>query len=156
MDPLGKILPVEIDKPEGSVVLALPFPPSVNHCYGHAAFSIVYATKKMKDYKQEVLAIVSQARAQKQMPRAVINQPIMVTSFFYPPDRRRRDIDNYFKVLLDALTNAGVWKDDKLIFHKNSWWMGFTTKGNASVKLVISWGTQQWADSVRDVAIGNL
>ena len=30
----------------------------------------------------------------------------------YPPDARRRDIDNYNKALCDALTHAGVWEDD--------------------------------------------
>lgn len=28
------------------------------------------------------------------------------------PDRRRRDMDNIKKPLLDALTHAGVWHDD--------------------------------------------
>ncbi len=32
-----------------------------------------------------------------------------------PPDRRRRDIDNFTKVPLDALTHAGVWMDDSQI-----------------------------------------
>lgn len=33
----------------------------------------------------------------------------------YPPDRRRRDIDNILKCLLDSLVNAGVLEDDSLI-----------------------------------------
>lgn len=33
----------------------------------------------------------------------------------YPPDRRRRDIDNILKCLLDSLVNAGVMEDDSLI-----------------------------------------
>lgn len=33
----------------------------------------------------------------------------------YPPDRRTRDLDNYMKALLDALTKARVWEDDCLI-----------------------------------------
>jgi crossover junction endodeoxyribonuclease RusA len=32
-----------------------------------------------------------------------------------PPDRRVRDIDNYEKPLIDALTHAHVWQDDSQI-----------------------------------------
>lgn len=32
-----------------------------------------------------------------------------------PPDRRKRDIDNYNKALLDALTHSGLWSDDSQI-----------------------------------------
>jgi len=30
----------------------------------------------------------------------------------YPPDRRRRDIDNVQKALLDALEHGGAYRDD--------------------------------------------
>jgi Holliday junction resolvase RusA-like endonuclease len=33
----------------------------------------------------------------------------------FPPDARRRDIDNYNKALFDALTHAGIWEDDSQV-----------------------------------------
>jgi crossover junction endodeoxyribonuclease RusA len=33
----------------------------------------------------------------------------------FPPDKRKRDIDNLLKSLLDSLTHAQVWKDDNQI-----------------------------------------
>ncbi|MCG7044530.1 RusA family crossover junction endodeoxyribonuclease, partial [Pseudomonas aeruginosa] len=32
-----------------------------------------------------------------------------------PPDRRKRDLDNLLKGLLDSLTKAGAWDDDGLV-----------------------------------------
>jgi crossover junction endodeoxyribonuclease RusA len=33
----------------------------------------------------------------------------------HPPDKRRRDLDNCAKAILDALAHAGVFEDDSLI-----------------------------------------
>jgi hypothetical protein len=44
---------------------------------------------------------------------------LSVTIFIFPPDRRKRDIDNIAKATLDALTIAGLWKDDSQIKELN-------------------------------------
>jgi crossover junction endodeoxyribonuclease RusA len=33
----------------------------------------------------------------------------------FPPDRRKRDLDNMLKALLDSMTHAGIWHDDDQI-----------------------------------------
>ena len=33
----------------------------------------------------------------------------------FPPDRRKRDLDNYLKALFDAITKSGFWVDDSQI-----------------------------------------
>jgi Holliday junction resolvase RusA-like endonuclease len=37
------------------------------------------------------------------------------------PDRRRRDVDNVPKAVLDALTHAGFWSDDSQIDDMRVW-----------------------------------
>lgn len=44
-----------------------------------------------------------------------IEQRLCVSILLYPPDRRVRDLDNYFKALLDALTHTNLWLDDSQI-----------------------------------------
>lgn len=44
-----------------------------------------------------------------------ITGKVKVTIDFYPPDRRKRDLDNQFKCLLDSLVDAGCIEDDSLI-----------------------------------------
>jgi crossover junction endodeoxyribonuclease RusA len=39
----------------------------------------------------------------------------------YPPDRRRRDIDNTQKALLDSLAHGGAYHDDGQIDHLDIW-----------------------------------
>ncbi len=43
--------------------------------------------------------------------------PVKVTVEYYPPDRRKRDLDNLFKCLFDSLVNAGCIEDDSNIQH---------------------------------------
>ena len=40
------------------------------------------------------------------------SQPVAVFIFARPPDRRKRDLDNILKAILDALVYGGVIKDD--------------------------------------------
>ena len=35
--------------------------------------------------------------------------------YLYPPDKRKRDVDNVLKPLLDALEHAGVYENDSQI-----------------------------------------
>ena len=38
-----------------------------------------------------------------------------VNVMLFPPDRRKRDLDNYLKAVLDLMTKAKVWEDDSQI-----------------------------------------
>lgn len=53
----------------------------------------------------------------------------------YPPDARRRDIDNYNKALFDALTHAGVWEDDSQIKRMLVEWGPIVPKGKVEITI---------------------
>ncbi len=54
----------------------------------------------------------------------------------YPPDKRRRDLDNFDgKALWDALTKAGVWKDDSQVKSRYSEWGDVLKGGNVFVTI---------------------
>lgn len=47
--------------------------------------------------------------------RQPITGPVSLEIELYPPDRRRRDIDNVQKAIFDALQYAKVYKDDSQV-----------------------------------------
>jgi len=103
--------------------LELPWPPSANHYIGHRVagtapkqFVQVYLTGKAKEYHRNVQSIVMRDRAAKHW-----SCPLKLSVWTYPPDRRKRDTSNLFKMLEDALQNAGVFEDDYQIAEHHAW-----------------------------------
>ena len=67
-------------------------------------------TKKGRAYRDKVmLAVLERGR-----PRA-FESLVVVLFECYVPDRRRRDLDNLPKGMLDGLTHARVWGDDSQV-----------------------------------------
>ena len=92
------------------IILELPWPPSVNH-YWRRVGNRTVISKKGREYKAACQrSVLEQLGA---LPRLSCRLSVQVD--LYPPDRRRRDIDNSAKALLDGLTTAGVWHDDQQI-----------------------------------------
>jgi len=92
------------------ISLTLDWPPTVNSYYAHTRRG-VYIRANGKKYRDSVAQDVRM-----QIPQLVkIECCIFVAVILYPPDRRIRDLDNYMKSLLDALTKAGLWDDDSII-----------------------------------------
>lgn len=97
---------------QGSVLLeqlALPWPPSANMYWrrnGHRYF----ITAKGIAYRQTVTILGRPWR-----DRFDGDKRLSVTVEAYPPDKRRRDVDNIFKCLLDSLQWAKVYVDDSQI-----------------------------------------
>lgn len=110
--------------------LNLPYPPSGNHMWKHAK-GRHYLTTQAKDYYRNVAYIVVN-----EGKMVNIDYEVEVECQLFPPDRRRRDLDNAWKVIADSLTKAGVWQDDKQIR-----------------KLTLEWGSVDKAGGMATVSI---
>ncbi len=94
-----------------TTTLALPFPPTVNTYWrtpreGLLAGRTLLSAKARSFRSDCAKAIMCQG------PRNAITGRLSVTLDLYPPDKRRRDIDNLTKGTLDALQHCGVIEDD--------------------------------------------
>ena len=90
------------------VTLELPYPPSVNHYYRHVGARVLIS-REGRLYRERVAAYLFSAGI-KEYPGKV-----QLDIQAYPPDCRRRDIDNLLKSFLDALTAGGLYKDDSAV-----------------------------------------
>jgi len=95
---------------EQDVVLYLPWPPTVNNYYKVSRHGQRYLHKNVKSFRDQVCEAISE-----QCPNLTITDSIFMEVYLFPPDRRKRDLDNYMKGLLDGLTQAGLWEDDSLL-----------------------------------------
>ena len=79
------------------------WPPSVNGLY-RAINGLYILTKKARAwYKNNKLMLHP------------MEGRLGVTIKLYPPDRRRRDIDNYSNAVIDLLTKSEAWLDDEQV-----------------------------------------
>ena len=116
--------------------LTLPFPPSVN-TYWRAPNSgplkgrhLISA--KGRAYQSAACAAIIEQLRRLPKPSTV---PASVEIILFPPDARRRDIDNYNKALFDALTHAGIWEDDSQIKRMLVEWGPVTPKGKVEITI---------------------
>lgn len=105
------------------MTLILPWPPSTNHTWrkgkGH-----VFLSRQTHTFRAAVASIVFASK----MARPALGA-LEVRVTLHPPDKRRRDEDNFAgKALFDAMTKAGVWGDDSQIRRKVVEW-GDVVKG---------------------------
>lgn len=86
-------------------VVDLPFPPSVNHIWrkGRSGF---HKSAKYKAWLEEAGKELLRQRPQK------ISGEYRIRFCLTPPDKRRRDQDNYIKAVSDLLVQHGVIDDD--------------------------------------------
>ena len=116
--------------------LQLPFPPSVNTYWrapnnGPLAGRHLISAAGRKYQSDACAAIIEQLR---RLPKPSA-EAAAVEIILYPPDARRRDIDNYNKALFDALTHAGVWEDDSQVKRMLVEWGPVIKKGRVEITI---------------------
>lgn len=91
------------------IILNLPLPPSVN-TYWRANGNRRFISKEGMEFKRRVAEIVIENNTPK-----LGAQPVEMWVYIYPRDRRRQDIDNRLKAVLDSIQDAGVIDDDSQV-----------------------------------------
>ena len=105
------------DAQQWEYIMFLPWPPTVNTYWRHAVVngaSRVLISSRGRRYRKEVAnqLLVAPWALKTTMP---LDFPVRVEMWAYPPDKRKRDLDNLPKAIFDSLQHAGVWFDDNQI-----------------------------------------
>ncbi|MFC6277036.1 RusA family crossover junction endodeoxyribonuclease [Psittacicella hinzii] len=98
--------------------LILDFPVSVNAMYKtiiRGKFTQRAHSKRYREYRALTIPVVKRAIREQAWKKAPETVALTLHVTEYCPDRRRRDIDNVIKPIMDILTEAGVYDDDSQI-----------------------------------------
>jgi len=88
------------------IFLTLPFPPSMNTYWRNFRGRTIISPQG-RAFKAAVADYVVEYRVPK-----LGDQKLRISMVLFPRDKRKIDIDNRIKSVLDALQNAGVFDDD--------------------------------------------
>ena len=113
------------------IELKLPYPPTVNHYYGQRPKGGRFIKPAGKAFRVEVKATAMERKACNYLTGLI---HLEIDAF--PPDNRKRDLDNINKALLDALEEAGVFKDDSQIVKLTSTKHAPIEGGKVSVRII--------------------
>lgn len=108
--------------------LRLPYPPTVNRVW-RMVNGRMLLSREGRLYRQRVQAILRLAGVRPLDGRLALAVDVS------PPDRRRRDLDNVQKILLDAMEAGGAYADDSQIDVLFARRLAVSTGGQAHVRL---------------------
>lgn len=89
--------------------LTLPYPPSINR-YWRMWRNRMVIGKEGREFRSNAIKAIHSRRHE-----TFGDERISIRIYLYPPDKRRRDIDNPMKALIDALQHAKVFNDDSQV-----------------------------------------
>lgn len=98
-------------KPGDSVAgaICLPYPPSVNHMWRRARNGRVYLSEEARTWREQARWYLRTAGVVQ-----ALDGPVAVTIIVFRP-RRRGDIDNIAKAILDALNEVAYLDDGQVV-----------------------------------------
>lgn len=114
------------------IEIELPYPPSVNHYWLRHGKRTFIGPNGRRFRRAVALALLS-------LGRKPIRGKVEIWISVYPPDRRRRDLDNILKALLDALEHGGAYRDDSQIVGLHVERGKIVEYGKVSVTLTERW-----------------
>ena len=88
---------------------SMDYPPSINHYYVRTKKGMAVG-KPGKLYRHA--AIIKLHPFKNHFSK---DKRVAIVINVYPPDRRKRDLDNILKCCLDSLQHAGIFEDDNQI-----------------------------------------
>jgi len=92
------------------MILTLPYPPSINH-YWRRVGPRTLISREGRTFRRNVCALLGGGGPRK--PPSGGRIALAMDAF--PPDRRRRDLDNIAKPVLDVMEHAGLYEDDSQV-----------------------------------------
>lgn len=99
------------------MILDVPYPPSANRMWRYIRKRPILS-KEYRDWKERSLFLVLQQDHEKIQEPETVSIDMAVT----PPDKRRRDIDNVIKPVLDLLETAEILENDSMVHRLNVYW----------------------------------
>lgn len=90
------------------VIIEIPYPPTVN-TYWRYVGGRPLISRKGREYRKSVGETLCLQRLE------TLEGELEVDIRLHPPDRRKRDVDNTSKAILDSLAHGGLFADDSQV-----------------------------------------
>lgn len=123
----------------------LPYPPSLNGIWRGGKGGRHYLSPKYKAWRDEAAML---AKAQTRGKR--IAGPFAVQINARRPDKRRRDIDNLIKPVLDLIASVHITDDDSECQYVEAQWIEKGVGIWVAVRPTKRWGEEPWISPAQE------
>ena len=100
--------------PKQPIILDLPYPPSLNHYWRRNANGGLRISAAGKAYRQSTILEFHRVTGL-YGGKGYFREPVAVEIAVFEPKHHVADLDNLLKCLLDSMTHARVYDDDKRV-----------------------------------------